>query len=305
MKKYIVGILLSVCILCAFAFAGCNESTDSIEPFVLGVYETETGEDTENDSLIKIRFIMQPISQEEYESANGINVIKKDSKSADNNIYYSFELYFYNDSQEAYIPATVSDITHIKQSDKNTYDGKVVYSCDDSLIEYDMRLFYRCPDSSITFTSKDENGKYSSLYAICVHKITGRYETFEKIENEIFTKVQYTIKPITQEEYENAYGINVIENQLYDSKNTPYCRFEINFFDGNRKLDCNATISECEYHPTTSHYFGIIEYNYENLHIKRRFGFGFEEPYPTIEFYEGEEISESLTLKFKFISYVI
>ncbi len=301
MKRLLCGILFTVLLFSVIAIVGCNNSSDKIKPFAVGAYESF--EKTDNE-FIKVKFVISPIDKQEFESANAINVIKNDSKNKENNVYYNFELFLYDDSKSDYVPATVSDISSSKQ--KNIYDGTVKYVAEDKNTEYSMRLFYGIPYSEITLIQKNTNEQKKGFGALCVHNIEGVFETFGKIENEIFTKMQYDIKPISKEEYDKANGINVIENHCFradDADNVRYCSFEVKLFDGSKAFDIDVKISECSYRLTTASYYGVMEYEHENLYFKRNFDFYYDEPYPTIEFYKNEELKENLYLKFKPISY--
>lgn len=98
MKKIISVLLSLISVICiAFAFSGCFLPT--IELFTVGTYETY---EVEGEHFVKAKLIIQPITKAEFESADGINVIKNNSKSKENNIYYSFELFIYDDIEQDY-----------------------------------------------------------------------------------------------------------------------------------------------------------------------------------------------------------
>ena len=292
MKKIISILLALISVNCiVFAVSGCRLPT--IRLFTVGTYETY---EVEGEPFTKAKFVLRAISKEEFESSNSINVIKNESKDKSNNIYYGFELFMYDDDQSDFVQLTVSDVT-LKHK-PGIYDGTAVLNSGDKQITYDFRLFYGSPVSEITFTDVNEDNEQRSFGILCVHNVTGTYETFEKIGNEIFTKVRYSIKPIDKEEYDAANGINVIENYCFDLHNATFCSFELFLLDGSQPLDCQVKISECSFHLTTYSYNGIIEYDLNDRHIRRNFDFYFEEPYPEIRIYANEEFSESLYLKF-------
>lgn len=137
---------LILVIYIAFTFVGCGWRQTHIQLFTEGTYETEEGND------IKAKLIILPITEEEFENANGKNVIKNNSRSEENNIYYSFELFFYDDSMEDYVQVEISNLCHHPGRPSNSYDGEMEcnsgnYELSDSFsFEYDsaywVNIFY-------------------------------------------------------------------------------------------------------------------------------------------------------------------
>ena len=98
MKKIVLVLLSLISVISiAFSFGGCRLPT--IRLFSVGTYETY---EVEGEPFIKAKFILRAISKEEFESADGVNVIKNESKDKENNIYYSFELFLYDDTVQDY-----------------------------------------------------------------------------------------------------------------------------------------------------------------------------------------------------------
>ena len=121
MKKIISVLLSLISVICiAFALGGCQLPT--IKLFIVGTYETY---EVEGVPFINAKFILQTISKEEFENANGINVIKNESTSKENNIYYSFELFLYDDTQCEYVQAKIYNLAHKSGRALNRYDGEI------------------------------------------------------------------------------------------------------------------------------------------------------------------------------------
>ena len=120
MKKIFTILLSLISVICiAFAFGGCFASP---KLFKAGEYETF---EIEDKLYLKAKLIIQPITEEQFENANGINVIKNNSKDKENKIYYSFELYLYDDIREDYVQAEISNLHHEDGMPPNNYSGKM------------------------------------------------------------------------------------------------------------------------------------------------------------------------------------
>ncbi len=120
MKK---GKILSILTLILFTFStisGCV-STDIL--FVEGTFESIVTESSQE----KAKYSITAISQEEYEDANGINVIKNDSKKKENKIWYRFEVFFYDEDQGDYVQVETSNMKRKAGTPSYYYQGIMKY----------------------------------------------------------------------------------------------------------------------------------------------------------------------------------
>ncbi len=156
MKKFLCGILLSVLLFSVTAIAGC---LPKIELFTAGTYETY---EMEGELFVKAKLIMQPITQEEYERADGINVIKNDSKSKENNVYYSFELFFYDKNKDKYIQAEIVDLKY-SLGTPGTYICEIVYEWENELIKRSASFIYNGENYSYFYYGLKDNEQYREV----------------------------------------------------------------------------------------------------------------------------------------------
>ncbi len=160
MKK-LVSILLSlVSVICLLLTFGCRLPT--IEIFVAGTYEAT---DIEGEPFSKAKLMIQPIAKEEFDKADGINVIKNESKSKENNIYYSFELFIFDDRQSSYMQTKISDVK-FDLGTPSTYYCDIKYEWKEELIKYDLTFIYDISDSAnrpYFYRSTNVNGQYEEI----------------------------------------------------------------------------------------------------------------------------------------------
>lgn len=114
MKK---GEILTILTLILFAFSTISGCALTINLFVEGTFENIVTE----SSQVKAKYSIMAISQEEYEDANGINVIKNDSKKEGNKIWYRFELFFYDENQEEYVQVEISNMSRQRPDQPSYY----------------------------------------------------------------------------------------------------------------------------------------------------------------------------------------
>ena len=144
MKKFVSVLLSLTLVFCALSmFVGCQKAAVSV--FAAGMYETYEEINDEPFSKAKIR--IQPISNEEFEKANGVNVIKNGSKNKENKIYYSIELSLYDIDKEAYLQAKIFNLAHNQDCPPNLYGGTIESEYFDCVFHLDygqsqIRIFY-------------------------------------------------------------------------------------------------------------------------------------------------------------------
>ncbi len=156
MRKFASILLSVISVICiGFAFVGCNQPTISV--FKAGAYETY--EEIEGEPFSKAKLMIQPISKEEFDKADGINVIKNNSESKENKIYYSFELFLYDISQADYVQVKIIKLYHSDGQHLNDYDGQMEYPFDDGLLKKDFWFFYNLSNSIVNISFITENDK--------------------------------------------------------------------------------------------------------------------------------------------------
>lgn len=144
MKRILTILLSLVSAICALSlFTGCQKAAVSV--FVAGMYETY--EEINDEPFSKAKISIQPISNEEFENANGVNVIKNESQSKENKIYYSIELSLYDNDKEVYLKAKILNLIHNQDCPPNLYDGTVESEYFDCVFHLDygqsqIRIFY-------------------------------------------------------------------------------------------------------------------------------------------------------------------
>lgn len=161
MKKTISVLLSLISVICiAFALGGCQLPT--IDSFTVGTYETY---EVEGEPFIKAKFILRAISKEEFESSDGINVIKNDSKSKSNKIYYSFELFVYDDVKQDYEQIKILNIRHVVGT-PFSYDIQTEYESNGNAIS-EMSFVYITKENKhvpyIAYTEPTDDGGYIAV----------------------------------------------------------------------------------------------------------------------------------------------
>ena len=139
MKKILTVLFSLISVICiSFAFSGCFASP---KLFTVGEYETF---EIEDKLYLKAKLIILPITEEQFETANGINVIKNNSKDKENNIYYSFELFLYDDIQEEYVQAEISNLHHEDGMHPDDYNGKMECYSEIFELNCDFAFYNNC-----------------------------------------------------------------------------------------------------------------------------------------------------------------
>ena len=154
MKKILTVLLLLISAICvSFAFSGCF--TTPIQLFTEGTYETIECED---ELYLKARLIIKPITEEQFENADSKNVIKNNSKDKENNIYYSFELFLYDDIRGDYVQAEISNLQHEDGTHPNDYIGRIKYNSENGDVSSVFILHYHSENRIvITYTEADSS----------------------------------------------------------------------------------------------------------------------------------------------------
>lgn len=159
MKKIFAILLSLISVICiSFAFDGCGLYLTPIELFAEGTYETDEG------ARIKAKLIITSITEEQFENANGKNVIKNRSNKKKNKVYYSFELFLYDDIREDYVQAEISDLCHQAGTPPNMYAGDM--DCNSGNCElshesshYFVLHYYSAYDVGIDYGEKNDVGE--------------------------------------------------------------------------------------------------------------------------------------------------
>lgn len=219
MKKILCLILLILMLSCV----SCRPKQVSYEDRVVitGDYFTIDGkiENKNGEYFSGAKYILKEITKEEYDIKNGENVFgivvpRKKPKTE----YFSIELYLLITETNQYEHATLTNII----CGKNSFD---LFNCDFIInsgtedisgeLHFWVDVLNKNLNRSLSSVSVYVNDYcfYANVVNPLMPLINGiglSIDNYNKVQgNEYFTKLKYTLKEITKEEYESAKGVNV------------------------------------------------------------------------------------------------
>lgn len=163
MKKCVSILLSIISVICiSLYFVGCSTA---VQVFIIGTYEVN---EIEDEPFSKAKLVIQAITEEEFENANGINVIKNSSTSKENKTHYSFNLYLYDDNHGNYVQAEISNVEYCLGT-PGTYLCKVEYEWENETIQRDISFIYSGVNGSYFYYNLTESGQNKEIKWLFQH----------------------------------------------------------------------------------------------------------------------------------------
>ena len=133
MKKFLVILLSLISAICLIFTAGCYRSSWEY-PLTEGIYET-------------IKLVLKQIDKNEFDKANGSNVVEDRYQKNTDKKFFSFALYFFIKDVGDFVQVTVSNLVY--ENGTPDYSGQIFCETESYRLESSFFFGYSETDTKI------------------------------------------------------------------------------------------------------------------------------------------------------------
>ncbi len=230
----------------------------------IGIFESESFKPNEKNYLYG-RTEIKEITDVEYENANGINVGKEDRS----NRRFHFNLGFYNGETNEFEYYDIKDFKLKHLYNRAYWYSAILFSESNSDVSPEVIwvnfLGNDILSIDLTFGDMDFGGYYIPIDKIKFNDSIplGKFRSNDFKEDNWYPDQLYSyciveIKEISEEEYNEANGINVVADISGRQGIRKYCLILVSFYDHIQEKWIECELKDCTYNIRKERYMGLL-----------------------------------------------